>query len=1398
MKGQVASTGGPAYFRSSQKCHGEGTTVRSKEECAYGAAVVLEHETHKRRRLGSYDKETESLNTSFEKDPHIESIHVEEDNTKIGPSCILSNETETGIFHSGKESIQKTYDYICHIGDHVIDAFAPILLLGLVLIVSGTVHILELMLPPYLVCPHTVTLFIVGYVVASTSDLTDSGTLFGRTVASFERLDPHIIFWALLPPLLFEDAAAQHWHVILRVLPNCILIAAPGVIINTVMTGFTIHHTFSHDVARLDIWTSLLMGSILSATDPVAVVGALHSLRAPDKLSSLIAGESLLNDGSAVVLFEIFFVVAKGVKEFEIGEAILQFCRLGLGGVFFGLICSFFLHNALALNHGNFRIQIILVVAMVYMSYFIAEQPGLKVSGVLTVVVIGFYMSATGHYQIRIENHHEYHAVVGFLALISNEAIFTVAGIVAYRFTNRTRSSFNPLSWLNLGECLLLYIYIHISRAVTIFVLWPILRRAGYGLGVKEAIILVFGGLRGAVGLAMAMLVDLDQSHNRMNSDITGRIAFHVSGITLLTLLLNGSTVSTVYRNLHIYESATYHNIILRRALEQAEEVSIKRIVKLERNWFFHNSFFSTILEGIPNLSEMGCNLDIANIAGASCQSGNSNDGSGRKRTMRNSSMETHRGNRTSYVEKMSNIMRGTKEGVEEPEKVKFEELTMEEAMENSVLGPSELDNVICSVVTEAIVNERKNAIVSKDNERTQHFFKKLTFKFPGSFGNVFVLETGVVENLQKNLDQVMASAVLMNIESEKIEEQKQKTDRKTYIKNVFGYSDAQFNENSGSSVVPTDLSPPPRPTTNRITLGLPKLSKPIWNRKSQMNGGKAEDRIILVHPLNKKVVSKFALYYPSRGELLRDAVKSSVAYAVDCCNEDNECGTTENDNSDDSCPPEVVPGCVKSSIHRKISPADGRSIPLKPSVGKNNINDWVFLSPINGLFYCGSGIDRTFPHVTTRETSDQKDLMMGRPSSLGFQVKQVRPSQNVANDESEDEDDLKFNFQGTCGPEDGEQCESCSSFQTAILGKRLSWGPKSLNAQQRNKARANWDLLRSRTRNYLSVIFYASKMNVRIPSENMRGDSFHKLSVAITNMRQLSSFQNRDVLSFDPTDWKDILKVKVSTDERARAEVYQLILNATHARLQSMMECGTISVSSYQLFLETLDHGDEAIAGELRPYGFLKQELGLLHKRNKTDQMKNSLKVVYESLRYNINTHPNFVLQKLSEMIPRRILLPFQRTNMDIQWQWKLIKRDFELIMTFIMIYESQLQEINIFNEFPIVREDIRKLLVYAKATELFYVFDRNPLLFIILEHITAMKLVVLIKRKVLEEFSMLGVIKKEDFEAICDVVLDAAVRTLNDFVPTQKHLAGLEADTTKDMKEARQRLTKRVTHCS
>jgi NhaP-type Na+/H+ or K+/H+ antiporter len=162
--------------------------------------------------------------------------------------------------------------------------------------------------------------------------MKDIDNNFQRGAIELSEIHPHLFYYIFLPLLIFDSSFNGHFHVVKHQLLPSILLAGPGVLISTGIIATCSIYLFSYNWSWL---ISLLFGSILSATDPVAVVALLHDSGASKSLASLIDSESLLNDGSAFVIFLIFKNIIVGgahnakliitsIIKFSIGKLIIQ------------------------------------------------------------------------------------------------------------------------------------------------------------------------------------------------------------------------------------------------------------------------------------------------------------------------------------------------------------------------------------------------------------------------------------------------------------------------------------------------------------------------------------------------------------------------------------------------------------------------------------------------------------------------------------------------------------------------------------------------------------------------------------------------------------------------------------------------------------------------------------------------------------------------------------------------------------------------------------------------------------------------------------------------------------------------------------------------------------------
>merc|ERR1719171_1139110 len=241
-----------------------------------------------------------------------------------------------------------------------------------------------------------------------------------------------------------------------------------------------------------------------------------------------------------------------------------------------------------------------ILCTFVFGSFFWAEHL-FKFSGVLAVVFLGFFTLAEGHY-VQAENEHSFHVILGFIAHSCNELIFLIAGVVTWRFC--FDSMYEGLITMNdFAESILLYIGIHVVRGILLVFCYPIMKRIGYGLTVKEALIMWYGGLRGAVGLAMVLEV---AGTVQIDPRARAKIAFHVAVIVLMTLVINGMTVSRFYKSLKVYKVVQHHTHLLQRSVGKCEEIASCHVRLLREHWVYSNCYFDIIRNLVPALDGEG------------------------------------------------------------------------------------------------------------------------------------------------------------------------------------------------------------------------------------------------------------------------------------------------------------------------------------------------------------------------------------------------------------------------------------------------------------------------------------------------------------------------------------------------------------------------------------------------------------------------------------------------------------------------------------------------------------------------------------------------------------------------------------------------------------------------
>ncbi len=524
-----------------------------------------------------------------------------------------SSEVHQEADHADQDTIEKYHqDEVItggheedHSGGHGAD-MSPLFFIIIALLMGAAVRHLLRKTP----LPFTVWLLIIGlafgvmlrlgwFSITHIGSIAVDFGIFDRAFSWAGNIDPHIIMYVFLPTLIFEAAFAMDVHTFKKSAVNATILAIPGIIIAMLLTaGIVI--VIERSGYGLEGWGwayALMFGAVASATDPVAVVALLKELGASKKLGTLIEGESMLNDGTAIVLFMLFFTMVSGGD--TSGSAIGEFFKVAIGGILVGVIIGTISIRWVRKVFNDALVEISVIVAAAYITFFICEY-FLHVSGVLGLVALGLAMASVGKTRISPEVEHFLHEFWELFAFIANTLIFIIVGVVIAEQASITGE--------NIVILLILYIGVHIIRALVILLFYPIMKRTGYGLPKKDAIIVWFGALRGAVGLALALMV---AGETMIPEEIRGQFLFLTAGLVLLTLLVNATTIGALVNKLGLTKISPAKKLIQINAQKYLYNSSVNALEKTKTDRYLSRANWQAVEEYLPEKVEEGIEADV-------------------------------------------------------------------------------------------------------------------------------------------------------------------------------------------------------------------------------------------------------------------------------------------------------------------------------------------------------------------------------------------------------------------------------------------------------------------------------------------------------------------------------------------------------------------------------------------------------------------------------------------------------------------------------------------------------------------------------------------------------------------------------------------------------------------
>ena len=375
--------------------------------------------------------------------------------------------------------------------------------------------------------PYTIALTLVGLLIA-----------FFHMGPEIQEIgfSKELIFFVLLPPLLFQGAFHMQLDRLFRLGLPIILFATVGVVLSTLIIGFSVHWLNVFESLQI----AILFGALICTTDPVSVLAIFRQCEVPSDLKYLVEGESLFNDGTGVVVFGIVLslIIVEG-SQFTVGHASVEFLRVILGGTVVGVAigaATYFILRSLT----DHLLENAICLLACYASFFVAEH--FHFSGVIATVWSGLLL---GNYGRRLamsgkttETVETFFETIDFLI---NSVLFILIGLELQAISADDIRA-------NLSSIAIAVAVVLIARALTVYPLFFVSRPLGHKFPANWSHVLYWGGLRGSIPIALLLGLPADGLIGEHRSTLLV-VGF---GVVCFSLIVQGLTMKPLIALLNI------------------------------------------------------------------------------------------------------------------------------------------------------------------------------------------------------------------------------------------------------------------------------------------------------------------------------------------------------------------------------------------------------------------------------------------------------------------------------------------------------------------------------------------------------------------------------------------------------------------------------------------------------------------------------------------------------------------------------------------------------------------------------------------------------------------------------------------------------------------------------
>lgn len=424
--------------------------------------------------------------------------------------------------------------------------------------------------------PYTVFLLVTGLGVGYASIHFESLEFLRHF-----QLSPDLVFYIFLPTLIFESAYHMHFKPFMRNLTSIITLSTVGVLMSMVIIGFAVNY-----FVGFPIEFALLFGIIISATDPISVLALFKKVGAPKRLAFIIEGESLFNDGTALVIFGILLQLVRSHAQFagnELVSVFNEFLLTVLGGCLIGTILGFAFSKVLDYVKNSKEIEFSITLILAHFTFIVAEY-FFGVSGILATVMAGIMLGNYGAHKISPQVKEIITEFWDYAAFLANSFIFLMVGILIYH----TPQQVMPL----LSKIGIVILITLVSRVIMVYTLVPLINliTPRNKIPLSWAHVIQWSGLRGALAITLVLTLPKDLAFYE-------EILIFTAAVVLFTNTINGLTIETLLQKLKLKSLSLTEHFHYDESRMLIDRQVQKKLSQMLENGFVHKDVYQAVVK---------------------------------------------------------------------------------------------------------------------------------------------------------------------------------------------------------------------------------------------------------------------------------------------------------------------------------------------------------------------------------------------------------------------------------------------------------------------------------------------------------------------------------------------------------------------------------------------------------------------------------------------------------------------------------------------------------------------------------------------------------------------------------------------------------------------------------